>query len=73
MSTNPNTDRMLELQEYRVALFEAQGKAIRIAHAFYALAICVAIIWGADEIATTLDEVCPTVEEGTTFLHARTT
>ena len=31
-----------------------------------------AILLAGEGISVTLDEVCPTVEEGTQFLHART-
>lgn len=41
--------------------------------ALAALFIGICILVAGEGISITLDEVCPTVEEGTTFLHARTT
>ncbi len=35
-----------------------------------ALMVCIAITGAGWGIQRTLNEVCPTVEEGTTFLHA---
>lgn len=39
----------------------------------YTLMICIAILVAGNQVSVTLDEVCPTVEEGTEFLHARST
>ena len=36
-----------------------------------AIIVAIAILLAGEGISVTLDEVCPTVEEGTQFLHAR--
>lgn len=71
---------MRDLQVKRVNIFRDQGDT-RNSIAWWrtwhlwamAIGICLSILAAGNQISVTLDEVCPEVEEGTTFLHARST
>jgi len=72
--------QMLDLQVKRVNLFRDQGDTRndlarwRTWHLYFMAAlICLSILTAGNQISVTLDEVCPTYEEGSDFLLTRAT